>query len=602
MTTPPRWDLTPIFPGPDSEEFQAKVHDLQAGVTALATLAGSAPVQHAPGVDDGLVARFHEVVRHYEAMLGLGWSLESYVAALVDIDVDDDVAAAALAGLESPIGDLRLIAQGLGSWLWTIDIEGLIGRSPVAAERAHALRRLGERAVHAMPADAEALAAELHPVAGGAWGRLRARVVTDIRAEVEVDSVVERMPLSALRAMATDPDRIIRRRAYEAEVAAIKARAVTLTAALNGVVGERSVLARRRGWESPLDEALFDQGIDRATLGAMVAATRAALPDLRRHLDAKARGLGVERLAWFDLAVPVGDPRVWSFDEAAELVTTAFTRFSPALGGLAEDAFARRRVDAEPRSGKQGGGMCYWPANGRSLIRVEFHGGYDGVRMLAHELGHAYHFQVLHHEGRPLLQVESAPAPLMETASKLCEELVRREAIARARQLGDIRGEIGLLDGFLTGARRSIVDALTNFLFEERLFARRAARDLTADEINGLMDEVRADVNGDALDPAFPYPWTWAAQPHLYLDGRSFYNLPYLFGQLLALRMHAQLDESPSGFPERLDEFLADVGHRPTRELGRSIGFDLASTEFWADGLAVVGREIDRYEILVAGG
>lgn len=157
-----------------------------------------------------------------------------------------------------------------------------------------------------------------------------------------------------------------------------------------------------------------------------------------------------------------------------------------------------------------------------------------------------------------------------------------------------------MLDGFLTGARRSVVDALANFLFEERLLARRADRELSVDEINGVMSELRVQVNGDALDSAFPYPWTWAAQPHLYLDGQRFYNLPYLFGQLLALGLYARYEAEPATFPARLDAFLADVGRRSTADLGGSFGIDLRSEAFWAEGLAVIGRQIDRFEALMA--
>ena len=600
MSTPPRWDLSTVYTGLDSPAFRAATAQLRSGIRELAALldARTGTVGPPTGVDDAAVTAFEEIVGRYEALLEVGWTIESLVMAVVDTDADDQAATAAEGEIQAPMAALRHLGRQLAGWLDSIDPDALRSRSPIARERELAIRRLRDQATHVMADEAEALVADLHPVAGAAWGTLRARVIAGIHVELDGESV----PLSVLRGMATDPDRTVRRRAYEAEVAAYATNAIPLTAALNGVVGERSVLARRRRWASPLDEALFAQGLDRATLDALVTATRAALPDLRRHPDAKARMLGAKRLAWFDLAVPVGDPRVWTFDEAADLVTAAFSRFSPRLGGLAERAVAERWIDAEPRAGKQGGGLCYLLPNGRSLIRVEFHGGYDGVRMLAHELGHAYHFHVLHREGRPPLQIESAPAPPLETASKLCEEVVRREAVARCRRSGDTRAEFAMLDGFLTGARRSVVDALTNFLFEERLFGLRAERPLSTDDVNGLMDELRAEVNGDALDPAFPYPWTWATQPHLYLDGQAFYNLPYLFGQLLALGLYARFEESPRSFPERLDEFLADVGRRSIGELGRSFGFDLAATEFWADGLAVIGREIDRYEELVGDG
>ena len=600
---PPRWDLSPIFPSLDSPAFLEATERLRVGADGLGALLDElSPYRPASPLDGATADAFEDAVGRYETLLEVGWTVETYVMALVDTGADDRAARAAESVVAGSITHVRILRRRIAAWLASLDLDALIERSPVAQDRGLALRRLHEQASHAMPIELEALAGELHPLAGAGWAKLRAQVIASIRIEVDGEGSAEPVPLSSLRAAATNPDRAIRHRVHRAEVRAYEAQSVPLAAALNGVVGERSILARRRGWATPLDESLASQGIDRAILEALVAATRAALPRLRRHLDVKARALGVERLAWFDLTAPIGGLRAWTFDEAAELVTAAFSRFSPALGELADRAFRERWIDAEPWAGKQGGGLCYMLPNGRSVIRVEFHGGYDGVRMLAHELGHAYHGAVLAQVGRPLLQIDSAPAPLMETAGKLCEEVVRQEATDRARRAGDRDGELALLDGFLTGVRRSVVDALTNFLFEERIFALRAERALSANEINALMNETRLDVDGDVLDPASPYPWAWAAQPHLYLDGQAFYNLPYLFGQLLALGRYARSRVEPDGFAGRFDAFLADVGRLPTDEIGRSFGIDLASTAFWAEGLAEIGREIDRYEVLVGGG
>jgi len=600
VSTPPRWDLTPIFPGLDSPEFREACVRLRREADGLSALLDerSTP-RRSPAVDDAAVADLEEIVGAYEALLEISWTIESYLMALVDINSNDQTALAAQRALSGSLGGVCLLGRRFAAWLAALDLDALIDRSSVAQERKLSLRRLREQASHAMGAELEDLAGELHALAGAGWATLRAQVIAGIQADVEIDGSVERVQLSSLRAAATDPDRTIRQRAHLAEVAAYGAHAVPLTAALNGVAGERSVLARRRGWTTPLDEALFNQGIDRAILDALVTATREALPDLRRYPLAKAAALKVERLAWLDLSAPVGSQRRWTFDQAAHLVISAFAGFSPTLGDLSERASAERWIDAEPRAGKQGGGLCYMLPNGRSVIRVEFHGSYDGVRMLAHELGHAYHGAVLARADRPMLQIDAAPAPLMETASKLCEEFVRQEAVAAARRSADVHGELDLLDGFLAGARRSVVDALTNFLFEEQLLARRAKRELGSDEINGLMNDVRLEVNGDVLDPDYPFPWTWAAQPHLYLDGQPFYNLPYLFGQLLALGLCAQLEAEPAGFPERLDEFLAAVGRRPPSVVVQSFGVDLASPAFWASGLSMIGRQIDRFEFAI---
>ena len=84
-----------------------------------------------------------------------------------------------------------------------------------------------------------------------------------------------------------------------------------LTAALNGVKGQQLTLALRRGWESPLDQALFANAIDRPVLDARMQAINEALPDFRHYLRAKERLLGLPVLAGYDLFAPVGEVTPW---------------------------------------------------------------------------------------------------------------------------------------------------------------------------------------------------------------------------------------------------------------------------------------------------
>ena len=79
-------------------------------------------------------------------------------------------------------------------------------------------------------------------------------------------------------------------------------------AALNGIKGWQQVLRRRRGFRDDVEPTLLANNIDRETLDAMHEAVIAALPDFRRYLRAKARALGVGRLAWYDINAFAGAP------------------------------------------------------------------------------------------------------------------------------------------------------------------------------------------------------------------------------------------------------------------------------------------------------
>ena len=68
--------------------------------------------------------------------------------------------------------------------------------------------------------------------------------------------------------------------------------------------------------------------------------------------------LGLDRLADYDRMAAVGGEEVQvGWDEAAELVLSSFTDFSPTLGKAAQE-FDGRYIDAPVREGKRGGAFC----------------------------------------------------------------------------------------------------------------------------------------------------------------------------------------------------------------------------------------------------
>ncbi len=209
----------------------------------------------------------------------------------------------------------------------------------------------------------EELAAALGPSASGAWGRLHGNLSSQIEVAIEIDGATRSLPMSSVRNLAHHPDRAVRRRAYEAELAAWERAAVPLAASLNGIKGEVLTLSKRRGWESPLAAMLHTNRIDEATLAAMLGAAERSFPDFRRYLSAKARALGVPKLAWYDLFAPVGaesSPERWNFANGQAFILEHFGSYSDRMRTFAERAFAERWIDAEPRPGKTDGAFCMW--------------------------------------------------------------------------------------------------------------------------------------------------------------------------------------------------------------------------------------------------
>jgi pepF/M3 family oligoendopeptidase len=593
-STLPRWDMTVIYPGLESPEFAAgfgATVDAIDGLAALFDRQGIAQREAAP-LDEAAITAAEQTIERYNQVLKEIYTLAAYIRSFITTNSRDEQAQARWSELQQHLVKLSLLGTRFTAWLGSLDVEALIVRSNVARDHAYALRKAKTRAAHLMEPALEELAAEQNLHGSSAWSKLYSTFTSQLTVPFERDGRADDLPISALRNLAFDPDREVRRRAYQAELAAWDRAAVPIAAALNSIKGEVAMLSKRRAWDSPLDAALFDNNIDRAALDAMLAAARESFPNFRRYMRAKARALGIPALAWYDLFAPMGGGgREWSFENAAGFIVEQFGSFSPRLRGLAERAFGERWIDAEPRAGKVGGAFCISLRNDESRILANYEPSFNSVSTLAHELGHAYHNMNL--AIRTPLQ-RATPMTLAETASIFCETIAVQAALRDA----DAQEQIAILEASLQGTCQVVVDITSRFLFEGGVFERRRQRELSIAELNELMLDAQRQTYGDGLDADTLHPYMWAVKPHYY--GSSFYNYPYMFGLLFGLGLYARYQADAAGFRAVYDELLSSTGLGDAAGLAGRFGIDIRSVEFWRASLDVIRRDIDRFEVLVA--
>src|SRR5215212_5745297 len=593
----PRWDLSVLDPGLDSPEFVEGFDRLHSGVDHLTQLFDDVGIAAASTRRSQTVpvAEFEQVLNALNDVSKQFDSMGAYLFGCISTDSRNELAQARFSHFQECAVALDKLQTRFTAWVGTLPVEELIERSVLAAEHGFPLRQMHVAAQHLMSEEAEALAAELSPSSGAAWAKLHDNLTSQITAQVELEGRKLALPMSAIRNLAMEPDRDLRRRAWRAELDAWEVHALPIAAALNGVKGQVLTLSARRNWADPLDESLFWSAIDRGILDVMVEEARAALPEFRRYLRLKARLLGIRELAWYDLFAPVGDSgRAWTWPEATAFIEDQFGAYSDRLRGLARRAFADNWIDAGPRPGKVGGGYCMWLLGDESRILVNYSPAYDGVTTLAHELGHAYHN--LNEAGLTPLQ-RRTPMILAETASTFCETLVKEAALVDAEP-----GErIYILEQSAQGACQVVVDILSRFDFEQSLFAGRRERELSIGKLNRLMLAAQEATYCDSLANDERHPYMWAVKGHYFSPDLSYYNYPYLFGLLFGLGLYAIYRREPETFPDRYDALLASTGRASAAELAARFGIDLRDRGFWRSSLAVIRDDIDRLEELAVG-
>ncbi len=593
--------MTAYFPSLKSREFAAAEERLGADVERMAVLYDHHQVRGGPPLQltEDRVNAFVEVLEATNDLLERLRLLAAYVNAFVTTDARDDTAAALASQLQMQSARVRALSTRFDAWVAALGAEALIERSPVARDHAYPLRKAERTAAHQMDEGQESLYAELALTGSTAWNRLHGDVTSLLTAEVEdPGGSVRTLPITVVRNLATEADAGIRRRAYDAELAAWAKVAVPCAAALNSIKGEANTVNGRRRWADPIEPVLHANAVDRPTFEAMQAAVVASLPDWRRYLRAKAGALGSAGLdgglPWWDLFAPIGDASAAAikWDEATATVTNSFASYSANLVGLARRALREGWIDAEAREGKRGGAFCMGVTEGESRVLLNFGSTFSSVSTLAHELGHAYHNTTL--ALRTPLQ-RNTPMALAETASIFCETLLTQSVLNSVEEPGR---RLAILDYDLQGSCQIVVDIHSRFLFESEVFDRRRLRTLAAGELCDLMLDSQRRAYGNGLDPDRLHPYMWAVKPHYY--STHFYNWPYTFGLLFGLGLYAAYQEDPERFRQGYDDLLAATGLADAAGLAHRFGIDVRRGEFWSSSLAVLAGRIDQFEKLVA--
>ncbi|SMB93932.1 M3 family oligoendopeptidase [Deinococcus hopiensis] len=584
----PRWRTDDLYAGLNDPQLSADLKALGGEVRALEAIFDALGVRKGgnvatPEALEQVLGAMNTLVLHLVPVRG-------YLQAFVTTDSRNAAAEQMMGELTTlalPLGPLR---SRLTAWLGEADVDALLAASEVARAHEHLLRRSTVYAQHQMTPQEEDLAARLRPSGAGGWAKLHGNVSSQLSGEYRG----QRLPVTALRALATDPDEAVRRDAFEAELNVWQDCEVVLTAAMNGVKGEEGTLAVRRGFPDAVAPSLLTHGIDRETLEAMQSAVVRSLPDFRRYFAAKARALGKDKMDWWDLFAPLGRSETeWTYEAGTRFVERQFRGYSQKLGDYAARAFREGWIDAGPREGKRGGAFCMGWRGDESRILMNHDPSLDSVSTLAHELGHGYHN--LLKAPKTALQRET-PMTLAETASIFCETIIQNAALEGAT--GEER--LYVLETQLLGHAQVVVDIHSRFLFERAVFQKRAERDLTGQELNNLMTWAQRETYGDALNTTHPY--MWAVKPHYYSLG--FYNYPYTFGLLFGLGLYAQYRQAKAegreaDFQARYDDLLSSTGLAGARTLAARFGIDLHAPEFWEESLDLIRGQIREYEKII---
>lgn len=588
----PVWDIESVYTSFQDPRFHDDSNGLEATAARLL-----AELETVPPEDVADRAAFlNRVLREEDRLNDVAETLYSYAYMVYSADTANEEALKHINLLERAFLSLKRLTVKIRKWLSRQEacLDALLRADPELERRRFHLEEMLAFARHDLSEEEEDLAADLGRAGAEAWGRLQEAVTSHLRTVWE-PTTGETKTLVELRQLASHPDREIRQRAYRAELELLRQHEIAIAAALNGVKGFTVILDRRRGWTSTLEKSALQSRVSPKGLEALIGVLEESLPVFQRYLEVKARALGLTHCAFYDLFAPLGqqDRSSWSWEAARDFILEQFASFSPRMADLARRAFAEGWIHARPQPGKVGGAYCIsLPLRKVSRILCNFDGTFGEIKTLAHELGHAYHFEVLREAA---FRDRQYPMTLAETASTFAETLVFEAAFQKAPR----EQAISLLENQLQDITQVCVDILSRFQFESRVMELRERAELSPSELCQLMTEAQRRTYGVGLDPNQLHPYMWAVKGHYYRQDLAFYNYPYAFGQLLSLILYERFRQEGPSFARTYDAFLSESGRRSCRDVVGLLGEDIESPRFWKSGIAMVERLIDELEARV---
>src|SRR5579859_7964702 len=180
--TLPHWDMTVIYPGLDSPEFDQGFAHFTRQVAELVELfdAQSIQAQTALELTDATVQTFETVTTRLNEVLEATTTLGAYLSCFVTTNTQDTLAAARYSEFQQQAVKLSLLGTRYAAWIGSLHVQELLSRSQLAGEHAYMIQKASEQARHLMSPAEEDLAAELELSSGAGWEKLHSDITSQL--------------------------------------------------------------------------------------------------------------------------------------------------------------------------------------------------------------------------------------------------------------------------------------------------------------------------------------------------------------------------------------------------------------------------------------
>jgi len=385
-------------------------------------------------------------------------------------------------------------------------------------------------------------------------------------------------------------DTKVRRAAFEAFSTKLREYQHTVAAAYQTQVQKEKTMATLRGFDSVIDSLLFPQKVERELYNRQIDIIMEKLaPHMRKYAKLLQRIHKIDEMTFADLklAVDPGYEPTITVEGSKKYIKEALSILGEDYAGMLDRAYDERWIDFAQNVGKSTGGFCSTPYGSHPFILLSWTEKMREALVLAHELGHAGHFQMCN-ESQNIFNTDVS-LYFVEAPSTMNEMLMANYLI---KVNDDPRFKRWVLSSMI--GRTYYHNFVTHLL--EAAYQREVYNiidqggSVQASTLNELKRGVLEKFWGDDVKIIDGAELTWMRQPHYYI---GLYPYTYSAGLTVATEVSKRILKEGQPAIDDWRAVLKAGGTKTPVELAKMAGVDITTDKPLLDTIEHIGNIID---------
>jgi len=460
------------------------------------------------------------------------------------------------------------------------------------------LKEINEMRPHVLPAEQEALLAQLSEVANASSQTFSMLNNADLEFPTIKDEKGEDVELTHGRysRFLESEDPRVREDAFRAMYGTYGKFRNTFASTLAGNVKRDNVNARVRNYTSARHAAMSENHIPEQVYDNLVNTVNKNLHLLQRYVSLRKKVLAVDELHMWDLYTPLVKEAKMEipYEEAKDIMLKSFAPLGEEYVSIATKGLNNRWVDVVENKGKRSGAYSSGAYGTNPYVLMNWQDNVNNLYTLAHEFGHSLH-SYYSRENQPFIYGDYSIF-VAEVAST-CNEALLNEHLLNT--IEDEQKRIYLLNYWLEGFRGTVFRQTMFAEFEHLIHKMdQDGEALTADKLTEVYYELNKKYFGDELVIDEEIGLEWTRIPHFYYN---YYVYQYATGYSAAVALSNQiLKEGQPAVDRYINEFLKAGCSDTPIEVLKKAGVDMTSASPIEEACKVFEEKLAELESLLS--